>query len=192
MEQKQKLFIGSWIQALGTVIAAISSTTSTPKIDGYRKQLDIIGNILQATGNALEADGEEPQSFGRIGNQIQSTGNLTVISGLYLNDEYLSLSSEKLFIRGNLVQALGGVVALGNEFGGGYYFYAVNGNVLSATGNSLQALGAAKKLKQGKEWISEAIITTGSWIQAIGAILIAIGISKEQADEEKYGMPSSY
>ncbi|MBM7622413.1 hypothetical protein JOC95_004330 [Bacillus tianshenii] len=190
MEQKQKLLIGSWIQALGTVIAAISSTPSIPKMDEYSKSLDFIGNTLQATGNALEADGEEPQSYGRIGNQIQAIGNLTVISGLYLNEENLSIPSEKFFISGNLFQALGGVVSLGSEFGGGYNFYAVNGNLLSATGNSLQALGGAKK-KAG-EINSEAIITIGSWIQAIGSILIAIGISKEQEGKEKYGMPPSY
>jgi len=191
MEQEQKLLIGSWIQALGTVIAAISSTPSIPKMDEYSKSLDIIGNILQATGNALEADGEEPQSYGRIGNQIQTIGNLTVIFGLYLNEDDLSMPSEKFFISGNLFQAIGGVVSLGDEFGGGYNFYAVNGNLLSATGNSLQALGGAKKLKQAEEFNSEAIIITGSWIQAIGSILIAIGISKEQEGKEKYGMPSS-
>ena len=39
---------------------------------------------MQAVGNALEADGQGEVSLEQIGNEIQSIGNVTVISGLII------------------------------------------------------------------------------------------------------------
>ena len=38
--------------------------------------LDLWGNVLQATGNALEADAETPDTLGVYGNEIQAIGSI--------------------------------------------------------------------------------------------------------------------
>ncbi|NYE04064.1 hypothetical protein F4694_000808 [Bacillus niacini] len=54
--QLKELF-GAWIQAIGTVTAAVGSTPSLN--DDTQESLNLWGNVLQGTGNALFADAQE-------------------------------------------------------------------------------------------------------------------------------------
>ena len=56
-------------------------------------------------GNALEADGQGEENLEKIGNELQSIGNVTVISGLVIDFE--DITQQKLIIIGNWIQALG-------------------------------------------------------------------------------------
>ncbi|WP_417899186.1 hypothetical protein ABN702_01930 [Bacillus haimaensis] len=181
MDSENKILIGSWIQAVGTVLSAVSSTRFLVRVEEQSEGLDMVGNVLQATGNALEADGQEGYTIGKIGNGIQAIGNITVISGLLIEED--TIIRDKLFISGNLLQALGGAAALRDEWDGpDVDTMAIIGNLLQVIGNSLQAIGGANEIKTGESESIEAIINTGSWIQAIGSVILAIDITKEQAN----------
>jgi hypothetical protein len=79
MDNQQKQRIGSIIQAIGTVISAYANTPNKFFNHTFLDDLDLIGNALQATGNALIADGQEPFTLSRIGIEVQAAGNTTVI-----------------------------------------------------------------------------------------------------------------
>jgi hypothetical protein len=59
MDNQSKQLIGSWTQAVGTVIAAFGSTPTIIILEEMQEDLNLVGNVLQATGNALAADGIE-------------------------------------------------------------------------------------------------------------------------------------
>lgn len=179
MGESTKQLAGSWIQAIGTVVAAIGSTPSLPIQENGRKGLGLVGNVLQATGNGLEADAQTTLTYGKLGNIIQATGNVTVSTGLAI--DFPGDTGERLVISGDLIQALGAVTALGSA----NQSYMVIGNSLQAIGNSLQAVGGVRILKENAHTIwqpgdgNESLIAIGSWTQALGTILLALGLTKE-------------
>lgn len=71
-----------------------------------QNNLNLLGNVMQATGNALIADSTEQISLNKIGNQIQAIGNSTVIVGLIIQFNDMATNT-KLNIQGNLLQAVG-------------------------------------------------------------------------------------
>lgn len=107
MDSQFKETFGSWTQAIGTVISAVAGTPSNVLGEEFREKLDLIGNELQATGNAILADAEETWSLNKFGNVIQAIGNSTVILGLVI--DFDEVTKQELIIKGNLIQALGGV-----------------------------------------------------------------------------------
>lgn len=190
MDDQVKEIYGAVVAAIGTILSAVASypSESTRIIDLY-KDFDIVGNTLQAVGNALQADGQKEPSLEKLGNEIQSIGNSTVLAGLVWNIE--DDIEEKLVITGNWLQALGGAVALGDEFKdptAAGQIYNINGNLLQSIGNSLQAIGGSinikeKQLSKGEVSASsgDSIIFAGSWIQAVGSVLSVIGQVKEES-----------
>lgn len=100
-------------------------------------------------------------------------------------------------IAGNWVQALGGVTAIGEEVEDSSNIdesYNIVGNLLQATGNSLQAIGGIDELKasRGKvegvfegddEEDGQLIVITGSWVQAVGSVVSLIGQIREESQE---------
>ncbi|WP_273832180.1 DUF6944 family repetitive protein [Guptibacillus sedimenti] len=176
-EQDQlKAVFGSWIQATGTVISAIGISSFFTIGSEILNSLNLIGNVLQATGNAILADTIRELSLDKIGNEIQAIGNSTVISGILLD---LDVQTKiKLDIDGNLLQALGGATSLAQaleSIPSAAVLYSIYGNSLQATGNSLQAYAGAKGLRNED---GENINIVGSWIQATGAVISAIGQTK--------------
>lgn len=180
MGESTKQLVGSWTQAIGTVVAAIGSTPSLPIHENGRKGLSLVGNVLQATGNGLEADSETTLTYAKLGNIIQATGNVTVSAGLSI--DFPSDNEERLVISGDLIQALGAITALGSASRS----YMVIGNSLQAIGNSLQAIGGVRILRENVHTIwqqgdgNETLIAIGSWTQALGTILLAIGLTLEE------------
>ncbi len=152
MENQFKEIFGAWIAAIGTITSAIGSTPFEFISSNVRKDLNVYGNVLQAVGNALEADGQGEVSLEQIGNEIQSIGNVTVISGLII--EFKEETQIKLVIAGNWTQALGGLTALADEFedtSDKDESLNIIGNLLQSIGNSLQAIGGIEELKKYQE-----------------------------------------
>ena len=186
LENNFKETFGSWVQAIGTVVSAIANPPAFVPDDEASDNLDLIGNTLQGTGNAVVADGEEPGTLDQAGNAIQAIGNSTVITGLLR--VFPEETSDILIINGNFIQALGGGVSAAditeNE---PYEGLNIAGNLLQLLGNSLQGLAGIIELKngdsqqesgfqtsQGEEVDPVYIQVLGSWIQAIGAVLTLI------------------
>ncbi|WP_234396887.1 DUF6944 family repetitive protein [Bacillus massiliglaciei] len=171
-----KEIFGAWIQAAGTIISAIS-TTPGKFSEEEEDALDLVGNVLQAVGAALEADGEKHFEK-KAGSAIQSFGNSTVIAGLLVRDDE---KGRRLVIQGNLLQALGNSVTLSGELkdplvpGKGYH---VIGNILQAIGNLIQAI--AEATEQDESRLDGTLLSVGSWIQAVGSVFSAIGQVREE------------
>jgi len=168
-DSTQKALFGSWVQATGTVLSAVGSTPSSVLDDEQLESLNLWGNVLQATGNALLADTEETFTLNKVGNIIQSIGNSTVLSGLLI--PFSEQTKEQLDIQGNWLQAVGGGVSFVDALGNPPttdQLLNVYGNLLQAIGNSLQAISGILELKGSDQ---TRLNVTGSWIQAIGSIL---------------------
>ncbi|WLR55657.1 hypothetical protein LC048_01180 [Mesobacillus subterraneus] len=181
MDRKQKELFGAWVQASGTTLAAIGSTPLKNFSESQLTSLNLWGNELQALGNALIADSEERFTLEKIGNQIQSAGNITVIAGIILPLD--DVTGQELDIKGNLMQAVGGTAALKDtltEERSVESLYNIYGGLLQIIGNSMHAIAGIIVL-QGRE--GGNINTSGSWIQAAGSVIQAIGTTKDYSDE---------
>lgn len=202
MENQLKEIVGSWIVMIGTITYAIGSTPSSFLREETLEDLVIIGNVLQAMGNVLEAEGQGDFTLETLGNELQATGNATVITGLLLPlDEE---DEQKTVIAGTWIQVLGGLVALSDEFYDATDAddsYNISGNLLQSIGNSLQAKSLMATLLKGQsekntendknETESEQqnndsidpVFLTGVWIQAVGSVIALIGQIKEETEE---------
>ena len=135
MGNEQKATLGAWISAIGTVLSAIGSTPIKSIPEDTLDAFNLVGNELQGTGNALQADAEEQITLTKIGNQIQAIGNVTVIAGLVIN--FSDVTKQELNIKGNLLQALGGSAAVADS----YLQEHTLDELLSIYGNLLQDIG---------------------------------------------------
>lgn len=176
MDNRSKALIGSWTQAIGTTLSAVADTPSivTGEISSA---IDLWGNVLQATGNALGADSIEEVNFGKIGDQVQSMGNLVLIIAILADaseEEQIQLN-----IKGSLVQAAGESLSFAEALESEQTMsaiYNVYGNLLEVIGNSMQAIAGMKKLRdEDHEWLD----TLGGWVQAVGSVLTLVGTIKE-------------
>ncbi|RSK25951.1 hypothetical protein EJF36_03035 [Bacillus sp. HMF5848] len=174
MCNKQKATWGAWIQAVGTTLSAIGSTPSLNIDAKILQDLDLVGNVLQATGDALQADSE--QGLERIGNEVQAIGNSIIVGSYILNVR--KQTKLKLTIQGDLLQALGSSLVIVDELREDRSvdtLLNIEGNLLQVVGNTLQAIAAKLKLKNKD---GDNLNAIGSWIQAIGAILSALSQNK--------------
>lgn len=187
MDNQLKEIFGSWIQAIGTVISAIGSTPSSVITSKLQFDLNLWGNVLQATGNALVADALETISLEKIGDKVQAFGNTTVIAGMII--ELNEITNQLLIIKGNWLQALGGGIVLADEIESRVtpeQTLSILGNLLQVIGNSLQAIGGIYELennnekKDGNNKDGQLLEVLGSWIQAIGSVISAISQTKEE------------
>ena len=156
---------GGWIEAIGTIVAAIGNTPSTIFSRSTLKDFRIIGNVLQASGSALTAENEE-LLLDIVGDQLQAIGNITVVAGLLDNNEQ---SSQRLSTQGNLLQILGSGVSI-NTQGNLSFIQTIDniGNIIQAIGNTIQVFANTNT--------EEGIImnATGTWIQAVGTVITAL------------------
>jgi hypothetical protein len=199
MENQLKELFGAWIQAIGTVTAAVGSSPSLK--EDFQKSLNLWGNALQGTGNALIADAQEGFSLGKLGDEVEAIGNIIVIAGLLLN--YNEEIKQKLEINGNMLQAVGGGISLADDLvdePSTIRTLNIAGNVLQIIGNTLQVKGGIEELKsiaekegrfkgykESNEYKeithSQSLAINGSWIQAVGSVISAIAQTKESVEE---------
>ncbi|MFJ7637390.1 DUF6944 family repetitive protein [Peribacillus sp. NPDC097206] len=147
MSNEFKETFGSWLQAIGTVLSAIANTPTLISDYDSANNLDVVGNTLQGTGNALIADGEEAFTLDQIGSAVQAIGNSTVITGLI--GTFSDDTNDLLIINGNFIQALGGGVSAA-DITENAPAEGINivGNLMQLLGNSLQALSGIIELKR--------------------------------------------
>jgi hypothetical protein len=188
MENEFKSIFGAWTQAIGTVVSAIGSTPFPYVSEKWLTDLDLIGNVMQGTGNALQADATKGEPLEKIGNEIQAIGNSTCVTGIMI--EFDEETKQKLIITGNWFQALGGLTVVGDQLSerlNGDQSLILIGNLLQAIGNSLQATSGTYELNdkdkmygQGDTKHTQTLHVSGSWIQAVGSVMCLIGQLKEE------------
>ncbi|MEH7514179.1 hypothetical protein V7146_15810 [Gottfriedia acidiceleris] len=155
--------IGSWVNALGTISSAISSTPMRGLKGEDRKgweelsfHLDFGGNAFQAIGNIIEAYLGEPSVLEDAGEIIQASGNVTVLFSLLAAEAEEEKEEEeknpdraiKLNITGNAQQAFGGLIAALDEVSSeDFDVSGFMGNFLQAIGNTLQSLAGFVELE---------------------------------------------
>lgn len=163
---------GAWVSALGNTLSAIASTEHIDLTEELRTRLNVYGEVLQATGGGLTVDAIEEWNADRIGNGIQSIGNLTTLYGITMP---VSDDKELLFnIQGNLIQALGAaytIVELEVPLKSRAEQIGSYGLILEIMGNSMEALAGIQELRKVEGQPLNAI---GAWTQVIGTVLSAI------------------
>lgn len=185
MNNHWKEIIGSSLSTIGTIQAAIGNTPQFHLNEEQNVQLRLIGNMLQALGSALSADGQGTVSLEKIGDELQAIGNSTVVAGMLLYSRNNEEIEQKLGISGTWVQALGSFVGLADEF----FDHTESGRVENIIGNLLQGIGNSLQAMSGMQGLydknseQEQIGVAGSWIQATGSILSLIGQIKEEVEE---------
>ncbi|MFD2615778.1 DUF6944 family repetitive protein [Terrilactibacillus laevilacticus] len=178
MDIELKDLAGSWTSALGTIVSAIGSTPTLAFTDQMRINLDLWGNVLQATGAGLSADAEIHWTLNKLGQEIQAIGNLTVVYGLVLPVD--DIDQLKKNITGNWIQSLGSLVCFSDSVDDESAPWDRVGNLLQAIGNALQSIGGIQELHDPEDEESgEMTNFAGSWIQAIGAVMSALEQTKE-------------
>lgn len=185
MNNHWKELIGSFLSAIGTIQAAIGNTPQFHFNQQQNDQLRLIGNVLQALGSALAADGQGSFSLGKLGDELQAIGNSTVVAGMLMYGETDTTTEQKLSITGTWIQALGSFVGLGDEFFDSTKDGRVEniiGNLLQGIGNSLQAIGAIQDLYDSHSEQAQ-IGVVGGWIQSAGSVVSLIGQILEESEE---------
>lgn len=183
MNDDQLELTGAWVQAIGTVTAAIGASPIKSVSNDFLEDLGLIGNELQATGNAILAGTADEGSLEQLGNAVQASGNVIEVGGYILPVE--EETQNDLFNAGNIIQAVGGSVALSALFDGTPEvddLYDLYGNILQIIGNSLQAIGGNQRLSEQESFQLNFV---GSWIQATGSVISAIGVSREILKDNK-------
>lgn len=190
---------GAWFQVGGNLTAAIGTTRGFIGEEKVESELVIVGSSLQALGYILQIiasnydDGEEKREnqsklLDQIGIELLALGNISNVIGIYFNINEQLKENDYLIITGNSLQSVGAFL--------GVEAALVDINVLQKIiilGNSMQSLGAGlqayqgvlnvlKDEKENKDSIfdkkDERIIALiGIWIQAIGTLISAIGIT---------------
>ncbi|KXG10683.1 hypothetical protein AT864_01274 [Anoxybacillus sp. P3H1B] len=185
MNNQWKEIVGYSLSAIGTMQAAIGNTPQFHLNKNLGYQLRLVGNVLQALGSALSADGQGMDSFEKIGDEIQATGNSTVITGMLVGDAWGEKIEQKLMITGLWMQALGSFVGLSDEFFDRTEdgrLENISGSLLQGIGNSLQAISGIQSLNENNSE-SDLVGVAGSWIQATGSVLSLIGQIQEESEE---------
>ena len=195
MADEIKSLFGAWTQAIGTVVSAIGSTPFPNVSEERLTDLDLIGNVMQGTGNALQADEMEGEPLEKVGNEIQAIGNSACATGIII--EFDGETKLKLIITGNWLQALGGLTVVGDQLKeprNGSQTLILIGNLLQAIGNSLQAISGVIELNEKDKMVgtegepvgtknAQTLQVSGSWIQAIGSVMCLVGQIKEEEEE---------
>lgn len=185
MNSQVKEILGYTLSAIGTIEAAIANTPQFKLNEAQTFFHHLVGNVLQASGSALAADGQGSISFERLGEQLQAAGNTTVVTGIILYAKKDKDAEQRLSIMGTWMQALGSFVGVIDEFFDSTVdgqFENISGGLLQGIGNSMQAMGGIEELQKNAS-VPVPITTWGSWTQATGSVLSLIGQIQEEREE---------
>ncbi|MFJ8354076.1 DUF6944 family repetitive protein [Bacillus paramycoides] len=204
---------GAWFQVGGNLTAAIGTTRGFIGEEKIESDLVIVGSSLQALGYILQIvayintkdegkRGNQDESMDNKSKKLEETGiellalgNISNVIGTYFNVNEQTQENDYLIITGNSLQSIGaflGVEAALREVN------AIQRVIV--LGNSMQSLGAGLQAYQGiyniskeekdnedigKDKENQRIIgLIGIWIQAIGTVISAIGLT-EIIEEER-------
>ena len=156
---------GNWIEAVGAIVTAISSTPSNIFTEQTLTDFNLIGNILEAGGTAIAAEGEEGL-LNIVGEQLQSIGNIVVVGGILSKNEQ---SSELLQKQGDLLQIVG--MGMTIQTSGPLTLVQTIAN----TGNIIQLIGSVIQVFANTDTEEGTVMNAlGAWITAIGTVITAL------------------
>ncbi len=204
---------GAWFQVGGNLTAAIGTTRGFMGEEKAESKIVIVGSSLQALGyilqiiasNENEDEGErENQSMclenksemlDKMGIELLALGNISNVIGTYFNIKEQLKENDYLIIIGNSLQSIGAFLGVEAAL-----LQMKTVQKIIILGNSLQSLGAGLQAYQGiinvmKNRIEnedsivdqkdERIIALiGVWIQAIGTVISAIGLTIIEKEEQ--------
>lgn len=161
-----KDLFGSWLDAIGQTMSAVANTPSAVKDRELASWFELWGNVFQGTGAALVADSMEEFSFEKLGNQLESIGNVASIMSFFapVSDEL----KEELNKKGDIIETLGVIVSLPDELEEGVTLALF----LDIFGHLLQVI-------EIKEVDGERVEMIAEWSQAIASILSLISLIQE-------------
>ncbi|MBE5108805.1 AraC family transcriptional regulator [Bacillus thuringiensis] len=196
---------GAWFQVGGNLTAAIGTTRGFIGEEKIESDLVIVGSSLQALGyilqiiasNYTEDEDEderenqniclenESKTLDKMGIELLALGNISNVIGTYFNKNEQLKENDYLLIVGSSLQSIGAFL--------GVEAALIEINALQRIiilGNSMQSLGAGLQAYQGVLNLLEDEIENedsildkkiieliGIWIQAIGTVISAIGLT---------------
>jgi hypothetical protein len=197
---------GAWYQVGGNLTAAIGATRGFIGEEKVESDLVIVGSSLQALGyilqiiasNDTEEEGErenqniclenKSEMLDKMGIELLALGNISNVIGTYFNINEQSKENDYLIIVGNSLQSIGAFLGVEAAL---LQMKAIQRIII--LGNSLQSLGAGLQAYQGIINVSKneiehedsmvdkknekIIALIGIWIQAIGTLISAIGVT---------------
>ncbi|MGK0532185.1 DUF6944 family repetitive protein [Bacillus sp. 'calajunan'] len=197
---------GAWFQVGGNLTAAIGTTRGFIGEEKVESDLVIVGSSLQAlgyilqiiasndTGNEAERENQnmclenKSEMLDKMGIELLALGNISNVIGTYFNINKQLKENDHLIIIGNSLQSIGAFLGVEAAL---LQMKAIQRIII--LGNSLQSLGAGLQAYQGIINVSKneienegsmvdkknekIIALIGIWIQAIGTIISAIGLT---------------
>jgi len=197
---------GAWFQVGGNLTAAIGTTRGFIGEEKVESDLVIVGSSLQAlgyilqiiasndTGNEAERENQnmclenKSEMLDKMGIELLALGNISNVIGTYFNINKQLKENDYLIIIGNSLQSIGAFLGVEAAL---LQMKAIQRIII--LGNSLQSLGAGLQAYQGIINVSKneienedsmvdkknekIIALIGIWIQAIGTIISAIGLT---------------
>lgn len=167
-------YIGTAIGTIGILESLTTAIIEFP--DETDTLLNIQGNLLQALGSSIAAVDETMDSTslgtaeGIVGNLLQTVGSVIQVFGLKVQSQ--DQTSNTQTNEGNNHNQFAGESSQSNQANSYVSWNQQNG---SANQNQDQTDG-------------QSLIALGAWIQAIGAVIAAIGQQKEEMHELQLGI----
>jgi hypothetical protein len=204
---------GAWFQVGGNLTAAIGATRGFIGEEKVESKIVIVGSSLQAlgyilqiiasndTGNEAERENQnmclenKSEMLDKMGIELLALGNISNVIGTYFNINKQLKENDYLIIVGNSLQSIGAFLGVEAAL---LQMKAIQRIII--LGNSLQSLGAGLQAYQGIINVSKneienegsmvdkkdekIIALIGIWIQAIGTIISAIGLTIIEEEEK--------
>ncbi|PHE81644.1 AraC family transcriptional regulator [Bacillus wiedmannii] len=204
---------GAWFQVGGNLTAAIGTTRGFIGEEKVESKIVIVGSSLQAlgyilqiiasndTGDEVERENQnmclenKSEMLDKMGIELLALGNISNVIGTYFNINEQLKENDYLIIVGNSLQSIGAFLGVEAAL---LQMKAIQRIII--LGNSLQSLGAGLQAYQGIINVSKneienegsmvdkkdekIIALIGIWIQAIGTIISAIGLTIIEEEEK--------
>ncbi len=179
LTDSEKILIGTWLDALGTVISAIGEVRELLGLNEINKLLVAIGDGLQGVGPFLIGTAAEDDPLMFAGNWIDGAGGTAASLGAFR--EYIGLGEEEDNLRiellGYILQSKGASISAVADYLAGEEGLAF-GNALQGLGAGLEAIGAVYLLRNMED-IGTPITTLGAILQAIGSNYNAVIVTRQ-------------
>ncbi|UJW56151.1 hypothetical protein HXZ66_01325 [Bacillus sp. A116_S68] len=174
----QKLLVGAWLNAIGTIISAAAEVRALAGFDDINNKLVSIGEGLQAVGTSIAGTVPEDNPLNFAGDWIDGGGAALASIAAYLQDidEENGVDNIRLEALGGAFQSMGAAMSALADHSAGEHNYALS-NILQSLGAGLESIGATYEVR-GQEG-GQALITIGAIIQAAGANYYALLLSRE-------------
>ncbi|MDE5415181.1 DUF6944 family repetitive protein [Alkalihalobacterium chitinilyticum] len=184
MSEQYVAVTGSWLDAIGQILSAIGYTLQLQEERDANIRKVVIGEGVQAVGNALQAVVEE-DPIARTGDWIEAGGAATTSIAVALQLEEENLEYQRLEVVGDSLQSLGPAISASVE-DNNELFVAL---YLQSIGAAIEAIGGLKEIR-GLGRLGLQFSAIGNWIQVLGTTLQAVVLTRELITSEYEEFPS--